>query len=95
MHDSLPVFVTLNRSGVYTSTRCLLCDAEEESITHLFLQCTFARAVWHGSMLEIRTTDLNHSSTNQWLLSYVDTDIITGCTKMELLQAVFTILWTI
>lgn len=59
MHDSLPVFVILNRKGISTSTRRLLCDAEKESITHLFLQCTFARAVWHGSMLGIRTTEMN------------------------------------
>ena len=68
LHDSVPVFATLNRRGIQTTTRCLLCDAEEESSTHLFLNCTFARAVWHGPNLGIRTTDMNYASLRQWLL---------------------------
>ena len=29
-----------------TSTTCVLCDADEESETHLFLQCTWVKEIW-------------------------------------------------
>ena len=89
--DSVPVFTTVNRRGIQTSTRCMLCDADEESSTHLFLKCTFARVVWHGSNLGIRTTAMHYVTLR--LLGYITTNSLTGKAKMELLQALFTILW--
>ena len=77
------------------SANCLMCDSKVESTSHLFLQCNFARAVWHESAFAIRTTELNTFSMKQWIWNYIKTNSIIGSMKMELLQAMFTILWSI
>ena len=58
LHDSLPVFQKLRCRGIAASNVCLMCNEEEETVNHLFLQCPFARAIWHGSSLGIRTSFL-------------------------------------
>ena len=73
MQDSFPMFETLQRRGVMNSANCLMCDSEVESTSHLFLQCNFARVVWHGSALAIRTTELNTFSVKQWIWNYIKT----------------------
>ena len=56
--DNIPLFAILNKRGITTLTRCLLCDDNDETINHLFLTCPFARAVWLCSTLGIRTSGL-------------------------------------
>ena len=65
LHGSLPVFEVLVNKGITVSSKCLLCNKEEESLNHLFLKCHFARVVWHGSNLEIRTSDSFNLSIKQ------------------------------
>lgn len=48
-----------------------MCNEVEETITHLFLHCPFARVVWHGFILEIRTSDLNQISAKQWIVDCI------------------------
>lgn len=62
LHESLPVLTNLNKRGIQTSNRCLMCEEDEETMSHLFLKCPFARAVWYESPFGIRTTELNHVS---------------------------------
>ena len=95
LHDNLPVFANLNKRGIPTSNRCLMWDEEEETITHLFLQCPFARVVWHGSILEIRTSNLNHNTAKQWILNCIITSRSMEQNRMSYLQSLFTILWSI
>ena len=61
LHGSLLVFETLNKRGIRTNNLCLMCNEEKESIDHLFLYCLFTRAIWYGSNLEVRTSDLIHT----------------------------------
>ena len=35
LHDSLPVFEVLNNRGITVSSKCLICNEDEESINHL------------------------------------------------------------
>ncbi|KAL4580950.1 hypothetical protein LXL04_017156 [Taraxacum kok-saghyz] len=45
--NRLPSKRGLGNRGVHmTSTTCVLCDADEESETHLFLQCTWVKEIW-------------------------------------------------
>lgn len=58
IHDSLPTLLTLKNRGISTQSNCPLCNTEEESISHLFLHYSFARARWHDLTLAIHTSDL-------------------------------------
>ena len=62
LKDSLPTMLALKIRGITTDSSCPICNAEEESSTHLFLLCPFARAIWHGSTLAIHTSDFSNSS---------------------------------
>lgn len=70
-------------------------DEEEETTSHLFLNCPFAGAVWHGSILEIRTSELNLNTAIQWLLHCKTTSRHLEQYRMSYLQSLFTILWSI
>ena len=94
LHNSIPVFVILNRRGILASNRRLMCDEEEETTSHLFLNCPFAIAVWHGSILEIRTSELSHNTAKQWLLHCITTSRHLEQYRIYL-QSLFTILWSI
>lgn len=37
LHDSLPFFEGLKSRGIKTTSICLMCNEEEESVNHLFL----------------------------------------------------------
>lgn len=56
------MFEILNKRGIRIPNLCLMCSEEEETIDHLFVHCTFVRAIWNGSNLEVRTSDLIHNS---------------------------------
>ena len=72
-----------------------MCNAVEESSTHLFLLCPFARAIWHGSTLSIHTSEFSNLSIHQWLKSILFNHKGKDDISMAYLQAVFTTLWSI
>lgn len=41
------------RHGLSTSDTCAVCDQESESISHLLLQCPFAKQVWFHSLSKL------------------------------------------
>ena len=95
LHDSLPVFQKLRGRGIAASNVCLMCNEEEETVNHLFLQCPFARAIWLGSSLGIRTSFLVTSSVKQWVVSAITDKEDSEDSRMLYLQCMFTILWSI
>lgn len=48
MQNALPVGENLKSRTILESAKCIHRDAEEESITHLFFTCDFARKVWES-----------------------------------------------
>ena len=95
LYDSLPTYLTLNKRGIPVASTCPLCDVEDESISHLFLFCPFARATWHGSPLAVHTPDLHNTSIQQWIGTILLKHKKMDQDMMHYLQAVFTTLWTI
>ena len=89
------MFEILYKRGIRNTNLCTLCNEEEESIDHLFLHCPFARAVWHGSNLEVRTSELVHSSVDYWLSASIMHNINRRQDRMFFLQSLCTILWMI
>ncbi|XP_071923229.1 uncharacterized protein [Coffea arabica] len=45
-HGFLPTDSTLQRKGMILPSKCVGCKASQESVDHLLVQCTTARAVW-------------------------------------------------
>lgn len=47
--NRLPTRVNLDKRGIdLHSTRCPVCDDDQESQTHLFIECKVARELWKG-----------------------------------------------
>ncbi|KAF7825711.1 putative Rpp4C4 [Senna tora] len=58
---------TLHNSALPMADKCHLCGQQSETLDHLFLHCTFAKAIWFGSDLCLRTDQLQPDSIHGWL----------------------------
>ncbi|XP_075654673.1 uncharacterized protein LOC142624807 [Castanea sativa] len=92
MHDRQPTMQLLKNRGITDNGLCPLCNCEEESTSHLFLLCPFARACWHGLLLAVHTSDLIGISVQQWLRELI---VSHEEVFMEYMQNIFITLWTI
>lgn len=86
--------LALKHTGISSDSFCPLCNSDEESSTHLFLLCPFARACWHGSTLAIHSSDFNNISIQQWLTCLMVKYKRKEENNMAYLQAIFTTLWS-
>ncbi|KAF7824263.1 ribonuclease H [Senna tora] len=68
--DALPNLVNLKRHHLQVDETCQLCGLQNETLDHVFLHCSFARAVWFGSSLSIRTEDFAPSSIVECLTTW-------------------------
>lgn len=94
IHDSIPTCLKLCNRGINIHSTCPLCQSEDESTTHLFLYCPFARTVWHGSSLGIHTNELNNVTVQRWIESLLLRHKKMNLESMRYLQNLFTILWS-
>ena len=69
LHDCLPTLQLLKIRGISDDKLCPMCNYEEESASHLFLLCPFARACWHGSSLAVHTSNFSDIFVQQWLIN--------------------------
>ena len=95
MHDSLPTLLTLKNRGIPTPSTCPLCSSDEESTSHLFLYCSFARATWHGTTLATHTSELKNISVQNWIGNLLLRHKRMDSVSMRYLHDIFTTLWTV
>ncbi|KAF4363059.1 hypothetical protein F8388_013423 [Cannabis sativa] len=67
LRDALPTRAKLGQIMTLPSVLCPLCNDEEETSIHLFWQCSFAKAVWYGSLWGIRTDSFLFHDWMGWL----------------------------
>ena len=94
-HNSLPTFENLSKRGIQVTNRCLMCDEEEETTIHQFLNCPCARSIRHGSILGLRTSELQCNSVEQWLSQCIISSKALKHNRMNYLQVLFITLWSI
>ena len=95
LHDNLPTFHTLRNRGIPVSSTCPLCDEVEETTSHLFLFCSFTRAVWHGTSLAVHTSDFRNCSVQIWIDKLLQIHKKLEPENLNYLQGIFTTLWSI
>ena len=95
MHNSLPTFLALTERGITNTSTCPLCNSDEESTSHLFLYCSFARAMWHGTTLAIQTSEQRNISVQNWIRNLLNRHERLDEVSMQYLQSIFSALWTL
>ena len=48
LHNKILTAENLQKRGISGPSRCSLCNCDEETISHLFLQCNFSQLVWQS-----------------------------------------------
>ena len=95
IHDSVPTFQALKGRGIPIAALCPFCDCDEESASHLFLHCHFARACWYGSTLALHTSSLGPTAIQQWIINSIIRHKSLDESGMKNLQLIFITLWAI
>jgi ribonuclease HI len=90
LQNALPIKTELVKRGIQCDPKCQLCHSENESSTHLFMQCHFARAVWLGVDITTRPLIENQITIQHWIQN-----LITGNSPPYALKLVLTTLWCI
>ncbi|KAI3907307.1 hypothetical protein MKW98_010657 [Papaver atlanticum] len=71
--DVLPVAAKFQRMAGRNNPKCVMCDHCVETIEHMLIQCSFARAVWKGVSQHIWQQATNFLTIKDWILSWTKT----------------------
>ena len=83
-HGILPTRSLLFRRHVLVQTECPFCQREEEADVHFLLKCDYARAIWFGSVLTIKSEDVQVDSIRDWLKVYVEDGFVRSQTRIQI-----------
>ncbi|KAF9613895.1 hypothetical protein IFM89_012443 [Coptis chinensis] len=67
VHELIPTADLLCRRGLTVNKVCSLCECVDEAPMHLFVQCTFARAIWLGLGLSVSVDYYTADTFREWL----------------------------
>lgn len=90
-----PTNIPLKSRGIPVNNAYPFCELEDESTSHLFLFCPFAKAIWHGTTLVVHTSDFDNITVQQWIGKLLLRHNDLRQDDIYYLQVVFTTLWTI
>lgn len=65
-HDILPVLSSLVKRKMKVDIRCKLCGEGEETIEHLFFDCSEAKATWKLALVQWDGLDQYTTSFMEW-----------------------------
>ncbi|GLU21285.1 hypothetical protein SLE2022_374310 [Rubroshorea leprosula] len=85
----LPTKENLQKKHVQVDLQCPVCGFDIESIVHCLLFCSVARAVWHGSPLNLHVFEFPFSSFADFF------DIMSTNLEREQLELLCTLSWKI
>lgn len=68
LHGALATMENLARRRSAQSPLCPICQLQEETIEHLFLQCPWVSAIWRGGCFSLRVGISATVSWAHWLL---------------------------
>jgi hypothetical protein len=70
----LPTKERLGHLFPISDTHCPLCKVADDSLTHLFFECFFARVVWRLSFWLLDSTAFHFSSMVDWIAAIITPD---------------------
>jgi hypothetical protein len=44
----------LNKRGIFGPSRCVLCGNSEETMSHIFFECSFIKVIWNSILKELK-----------------------------------------
>ena len=71
LNNALPIMLCLERRNIVTDKVCVLCHLEEQDLDHLFLPCSFAKALWMELAIILRSDLLQPNSFIHWLKQWL------------------------
>jgi ribonuclease HI len=72
LHHALPLKTELNKRGINCANTCSLCNSITETMEHIFLQCSFARAVWLGVNITTASINANNIAVDHWIQNMIN-----------------------
>ncbi|XP_026417308.1 uncharacterized protein LOC113312787 [Papaver somniferum] len=57
-------------------TQCSFCKNSEETINHIFMECSYSRAIWFALNINIDVIRLSNVDFEQWLISWFHTEVM-------------------
>lgn len=89
IHRILQVKVGLIKHGVQVTANCPFCE-QEESIEHLFFQCSFAKRVWRASFLGLDFDQGTPVGLVDWFLKW-----FAEVSSVEVIEESIVLMWSI
>ena len=93
--NCLSVRSLLHRQISKVASYCPLCCTEKENLEHLFFLCPFARVIWFGFDLSIRTNELALHKAKDWIQEWLLKHELTHSNAFQFYEQFFYILWNI
>lgn len=67
-HDALASKANMFQRHIITNPICHLCQQNvPETLEHIFVQCTWTRAIWSSPQINLRNSSLTITQLNSWL----------------------------
>ena len=72
VNNFLPISTLLKSRNIQVPTICTFYDKEEETLSDLFLHCSFTIAHWFGFVLFIRSKRIIPQDVIEWIRGYFE-----------------------